>query len=101
MTDFMADYNRIKFYGNSVMGQAVHFQGLRAMVKKTDAGWESAYSGDPSIHNEWKIDPVTGSRSRSCSCPRIIVGTFKTRKVAAEAALAKHAEELRLRQSNY
>ena len=83
---------KIEFRGSKGHGYSAYCGPVRAEVRRTDGGWEGSYSGSPRIHNPWVRHPE-GGRSRSCVCPRIVVGTFPTRREAAEAALREKLDE--------
>ena len=81
-----------RYYGNKEFGYTAERGMVRAGVRRKGKGWESSYAGSPVIHNPWVRNPG-GGRTRSCMCPRIVVGTFPTRGEAAKAALDKKQEE--------
>jgi hypothetical protein len=84
---------KIHYYGNKEHGYSVDRGAIRAAVRRVEGGWEGSYAGAPRIHNPWVPHP-DGGRSRSCTPPKIVVGIFRTRQLAAEAALdAKLKEE--------
>lgn len=87
----MAD---IRYYGSKERGYTATRGSAQAEARRVGSRWEGSYAGSPWIHNPWVPLPG-GGRSRSCMCPKIVVGTFSTRKEAAVAALDKKLEEER------
>ncbi len=83
---------KTKYFGNKVDGYSAHCGMLTVGVKRVEEGWEGSYYGSPALHNPWVPLP-DGGRSRSCMCPKITVGVFRTRALAAETTLRALREE--------